>query len=262
MIKDDMFNKTPAEPSNGEPVDPSPSGGEPILPSQGEPQVPEPKHQEGTPQWFKSQLDKMSNEYKQQLTEKEKAWVEKEQQLTGQVQNILKEFETIKNPPQKPEVLTPPKPPVDAEDPTQVLRYQSELIDYNNKVWEQKFNTLNEKFGKTETQLAQEAELKKQQHQFEANKAYLLGEFSKYGTAEEAMEIWNDYSSKNLFEPHSIVEYHRYKKGNKKPPANVVKEKFPLPAGLGSNANVNADEKDNFMAGIGSNKHSNIFDKK
>lgn len=264
---DNMFDKSPAEPSNGELTETSQekSQGETKSTSQGEPQKPEPKFQEGTPQWFKSQLDKMSEKYEKQLTEKENTWATEKEQLTGQVQNILREFETIKSPPQKPEVLTPPEKPSGSlqDNPYDWIEYQNKVIEYNNKVFIQELKGVKEEFGKTKAEIEQEKELKKQQRIFEANKAKILGDLGQHGTPEEAQEIWENYISKNLFDPKSLIEYHRFKKTGKvasKTPEE--KAKFPLPAGIGSNANVNENESSQFISEIGNNKFNGLFDKK
>jgi hypothetical protein len=177
------------ESSQGATVEPS--KGEPNPTSQGEPQgEPDPKTQEGTPQWYKSQLDKNQNALNEKLTEKENIWAEEKQQLESQLQKILQDVGDLKKP--QGEVLEPPKRS-GTDDPEDEIRYLLETIEYNNKVYDNRFKKFEERFSKTEEELARERKLQEDAKNLEMVKSVTKGLWMEKNkmTIEEAEECWN-----------------------------------------------------------------------
>ncbi len=177
------------EPSKG--ATGEPSQGEPDPTSQGEPQgEPEPKIQEGTPQWYKSKLDKNQKALEEKLTEQENVWAGEKEQLESQLQKILQDVSDLKKP--QGEVLKPPKRN-GTDDPEDEIRFLSETIEYNSKVNEERFNAFEVKLGKTDEQLADDRKLKEEQRNLEMVKSTSKGIWMQDGdmTLEEAEECWN-----------------------------------------------------------------------
>ena len=177
------------EPSKG--ATEEPSQGEPDPTSKGEPQVdPDTKTQEGTPQWYKSQLDKNQNAFNEKLTEQEGLRVEEKQQLEGQLQKILQEVSTLKEP--QGEVLKPPVY-VNTGDPEDEIKFIREERAYDRKVAAIKEADTAKEIKTLTDLLTQDQQLKEEQRNLEMVKSTSKGIWMQDGamTLEEAEECWN-----------------------------------------------------------------------
>lgn len=176
--------------------------------------TPDPKTVEGSPQWVKSQLDKMRAENEQKLAEKENAWLSEKQQLTGQLQQVLQEVTSSKTPKQTEELKAPVL--TDPDDPTAQIKYLQEVIEYKDKIAEKRFNQFEERFGKTEDQLRKEKEFQENLRNLEivktSSKSIWLGEGL---SPEEAEECWNWQSTVRADERiKTIGKMFKLSKGN------------------------------------------------
>lgn len=91
----------------------------------------------------------------------------------------------------KEDVLGPPKL-IDNDDPVEVIKYLQETIEYNNKLNDKKFEKFEERFGKTETELAADKKLKEDARNLEIVKSTSKGIWMKDNdmSLEEAEECW------------------------------------------------------------------------
>jgi hypothetical protein len=253
---DDIFKK---EPSKGEPQEPLTPVSEPEEPSKGEPQgnLP-PKEQEGTPQWYKSQLDKMQNEYKNILAERETNWSQEKEDLSNKISLLMENMEGLKNPPSKPE--EPPQMPNISEDenPLAWIKYFKDLNIYNSKN-----NPMKNEIESLKTQFQKEQDAKKANEQYQLWKSDLIGQFEQRGLSHtEAIDCFNRFSQKGSINPDNFVALYKLSAGQT-PPKNPKEEKetFPLPVGAGGGANVKQSDAEGFINSIGQNKFKDIFKK-
>lgn len=254
-----MFEKAPADESS-EGVDLGFNESEkPISEGEHKEELP-PKKVEGTKEWFQSQLDKTTK----LIQEKENAWAQREQQYQQALMGFRSELDSIKNPPPKEEVLTPPKPPADPTDPLEVLRYNAEMTDYRFKMLDKKLN----KIDNIEKSVQQEREEKIARQRYEANKAALIGKYQEAGlSAEEALECYQFGEKPEGVTPENIVALYKITKGipitfKNNDIKSKEKEKFKMPPGIGGGAIPEANESQSFMSEIGNNKFQGLFDKK
>lgn len=260
MDTNELFDKSSSESSEGIVPEVNETHVEPQEPiSQGEEKPA--KQVEGTKEWFQSQVDKT---VKKIVSDKEQAWAQREAEYQQAFQSLRGEIESIKNPPLREEVLTPPEPPLDPTDPLQVMRYQGELTDYRFKMLDKKFG----KIDNIEKSIQDERAEKIQRQRYEANKAALLGKYQEAGlSAEEALECYQFGEKPEGVTPENIVALYKITKGipiTFKDNGKKVREKenFRLPPGAGGSGVPEATESQAFMNGIGNNKFTGLFDKK
>lgn len=272
----DLFESKP-EPSEGEPVEPS--QGEPSPPSEGEP-----KKQEGTPQWYKSQLDKSQSEYNKKLQERQQAWDREKNELLGKFGQLQKQFEEIKAP--KEEALEYPQRPqrpsdfdlTDAvTDPNSTsAKYQNALESYEQKKDEyftKKDSIRDKELNSLKSKLVEADRLKMAQEQREFQKAHTIGAFQKEGLSpEESVDLWKilDGAFSAPIDEGSKV-FAEFYKARKSKPSDKEKqfdkrkdkrEQFLPPGYEGAGGIPPDDDSEKFMKEMGGKKKEGLFNTK
>jgi chromosome segregation ATPase len=178
------------------------------LKGKGQPQEETPETQEEKSfKYWQSQHDKKEKEL-QDLRNRY-------QQDTQQFQNLQREIQQLRGeltPKVKEDVLVKPQRP-NTDDPIELMRWQSDMIDYQDKLREkdrQEFQRANETWQQAEQR--REAELR-----YAQEKAFHIGQLQSTGLSpEEANEAFSMYA-KAQEDPNNyykdLSEFYRFKKG-------------------------------------------------
>lgn len=172
------------------------------------------KKQEGTIEWFQSQKDKLEK----QLNEKETVWSKERQELSNQLQNVLSELKTIKNPPKKEEALEPPQKPKVAfvDDVEAWNNYYEAKSDYDRKQNAKLSEQLTSQLRGLEEKLTAKEKEQEAVRNLEAVKSYSKSVWMQEGlTAEEAEECWNfQAGAKGEDKLKALAKMFKVTKGN------------------------------------------------
>jgi hypothetical protein len=164
-----------------------------------EPEKAEPKQDPSTYQYWQSQADKREKEAREA---KERA------------EALQREIEQIKNQstPVKEEPLVKPQAPT-TDDPLDWITYNNKLMEYQEKLINQKFTSIDSYFQNLES----ERQTRAQQEQEAQQKAWYVGQMVRAGlNPDEASQALADFS-KAADTPEQyfkdLAEFYRFKKG-------------------------------------------------